>query len=61
MKKWFITNYHYIVPELDGDTELRLAESPEEAFSGWLEARAAGIDTVPTFIGPWTFLSYNFV
>ncbi len=57
MKKWFITNYHYIVPELDGDTELRLSESPEEAFSGWLEARAAGIETVPTFIGPWTFLS----
>lgn len=59
MKKWFITNYHYIVSELTADTKLRLAETPEEAFSLWLESRAAGIDTVPTLIGPWTFLALS--
>nr|WP_330363921.1 hypothetical protein [Butyrivibrio sp. MC2013] len=25
MKKWFNTNYHYIVPELEDDTEIRLS------------------------------------
>ena len=25
MKKWFNTNYHYLVPEIDDDTEIRLA------------------------------------
>ena len=26
MKKWFNTNYHYIVPEIDDDTEIKLTE-----------------------------------
>ena len=24
MKKWFNTNYHYIVPEIEDDTEIKL-------------------------------------
>lgn len=53
MKKWFITNYHYIVPELADDTVLTPCEEP---FAEYREARSAGIETVPTLIGPWTFL-----
>ena len=26
MKKWFNTNYHYIVPEIEDDTETRIAD-----------------------------------
>ena len=25
MKKWYNTNYHYMVPEIDDDTVIRLA------------------------------------
>ena len=27
MKKWFNTNYHYIVPEIEDDTQIKLAGS----------------------------------
>ena len=54
MKKWFNTNYHYIVPEIDDATELKLVgQKPVEEFN---EAKAAGIESVPTLIGAYTFL-----
>ena len=54
MKKWFDTNYHYIVPEIDDATELKLVgKKPVEEFN---EAKAAGIESVPTLIGAYTFL-----
>ncbi|WOC31460.1 MULTISPECIES: 5-methyltetrahydropteroyltriglutamate--homocysteine S-methyltransferase [Caproicibacterium] len=54
MKKWFNTNYHYVVPELDDNTAIRLAGSkPVDEF---LEAKRAGILTKPVLIGPYTFL-----
>ena len=54
MKKWFNTNYHYIVPEIDDATELKLVgKKPVEEFN---EAKAAGIESVPTLIGAYTFL-----
>ncbi len=54
MKKWFNTNYHYIVPEIDDSTELKLVgKKPIEEFN---EAKMAGIETIPTVIGPYTFL-----
>lgn len=37
MKKWFNTNYHYMVPELDDDMELKLLL---RCFSGWLSSGA---------------------
>jgi len=55
MKKWFNTNYHYIVPELSDDTELTVNEE-NKALSEFKEAKALGIQTVPTLIGPYTFL-----
>ena len=54
MKKWFNTNYHYIVPEIDDDTVIELkGKKPVEEF---LEAKALGIDTKVDLIGPFTFL-----
>ena len=55
MKKWFNTNYHYIVPEIsDGDSfALKKDNSPVKAYK---EAEALGIKTIPTIIGPYTFL-----
>lgn len=55
MKKWFNTNYHYIVPELSDDTKLAIS-SQNKALSEFKEAKALGIQTVPTLIGPYTFL-----
>ena len=54
MKKWFNTNYHYIVPEIDDDTVLRLAG--DKPFAEYSEAQALGIETKPVLIGPFTFL-----
>ena len=54
MKKWFNTNYHYIVPEIDDDTVIELTgNKPVEEFK---EAKALGIDTKVDLIGPFTFL-----
>jgi len=54
MTKWFDTNYHYIVPELTADTRFRLAS--RKPVDEYLEAREAGIETVPVLIGPVTYL-----
>ena len=54
MKKWFNTNYHYMVPELDDDMELKLRS---DAFlEGFHQAHSLNIQTKPVFIGPFTFL-----
>ena len=55
MKKWFNTNYHYIVPQIDGKTTIRLAANPKPVVE-YNEAKAAGIQTVPNLIGIYTFL-----
>ncbi|MFI7219991.1 5-methyltetrahydropteroyltriglutamate--homocysteine S-methyltransferase [Micromonospora maritima] len=54
LTKWFDTNYHYLVPEIDADT--RFAAHPAKALSEYAEARALGITTRPVLIGPATFL-----
>lgn len=54
MKKWFNTNYHYMVPEIEGDTKIRLAGS--KPFEEYAEAKALGIETKPVLIGVFTFL-----
>ena len=55
MKKWFNTNYHYIVPELSDDMVLEVS-AQNKALSEFNEAKSLGIQTVPTVIGPYTFL-----
>lgn len=54
MKKWFNTNYHYIVPEIEDDTEIRL--SGNKPFEEYNEAKALGIETKPVVIGAYTLL-----
>ncbi|XP_020086316.1 5-methyltetrahydropteroyltriglutamate--homocysteine methyltransferase 2-like isoform X2 [Ananas comosus] len=54
MTKWFDTNYHFIVPELGPNT--KFSYSSHKAVSEYKEAKALGIDTVPVFIGPVTYL-----
>lgn len=55
MKKWFNTNYHYLVPELSDDTKISLSANPKP-LAEFNEAKAAGIQTIPSVIGPYTFL-----
>lgn len=54
MKKWFTTNYHYIVPEVENPQDLHL--SGTKPFDEFNEAKALGIETKPVLIGPYTFL-----
>lgn len=54
MKKWFNTNYHYLVPELYEDTKIEL--SGNKPFEEYEEAKAIGIETKPVVIGAFTFL-----
>ena len=55
MKKWFNTNYHYIVPEIADDTEIKLAGT--KIFDDYNQAKQLGIKSVPTMVGPFTLLS----
>src|SRR3989475_2797429 len=54
MTKWFDTNYHYIVPELERGQSFRLAS--KKPVAEFREAKALGIDATPVLIGPITFL-----
>ena len=54
MKKWFNTNYHYMVPEIEDTTEIRLAG--EKPFAEYTEAKALGVPAKLVLIGPFTFL-----
>ncbi len=52
MKKWFNTNYHYLVPEIDDNTSFKLNIN-------YLKDRLFNIDIKnkrPVIIGPFTFL-----
>ena len=54
MKKWFNTNYHYIVPEVEDDTVIQL--SGNKLWDEYAEAKAHGIETKPVVIGAYTML-----
>lgn len=54
MKKWFNTNYHYIVPEVEDDMIMEL--SGDKLFAEYKEAKALGIETKPIVVGPYTML-----
>ncbi len=52
MKKWFNTNYHYIVPEAEDSTQIKL--SGNKLWDEYAEARALGIETKPVITGVYT-------
>jgi len=54
MKKWFNTNYHYLVPEIDDETDIKLAG--DKIFADYQQAKAAGVTTRPVLLGPYTLL-----
>lgn len=54
MKKWFNTNYHYIVPEVEDDTVIKL--SADKLLNEYKEAKELGITTKPVIAGPYTVL-----
>lgn len=57
MTKWFNTNYHYIVPELNGLTPVLTLNRPLEAYR---EAkRELGIEGKPVLVGLYTFLKLS--
>lgn len=54
MKKWFNTNYHYIVPEVEDDTVIRI--SGNKLWDEYNEAKECGIETKSVVTGPYTML-----
>ncbi len=54
MTKWFDTNYHYIVPELERGQKFQLAS--QKPVAEYREAKAQGIEATPVLIGPVTLL-----
>lgn len=54
MKKWFNTNYHYMVPELEDDADVKLIGT--KPFDEYAEAKALGIDGKLVISGPYTLL-----
>jgi 5-methyltetrahydropteroyltriglutamate--homocysteine methyltransferase len=54
MTKWFDTNYHYLVPEIEPAT--RFALNPDKVLTELKEALGQGIPARPVVIGPVTFL-----
>ncbi len=54
MTKWFDTNYHFIVPELEPGQRFRLAST--KVVDEFTEARSLGIDARPVLLGPVSFL-----
>ncbi|MEC7951662.1 MAG: 5-methyltetrahydropteroyltriglutamate--homocysteine S-methyltransferase [Pseudomonadota bacterium] len=55
MTKWFDTNYHFIVPEIEPETRLQLGHI--KPLEDYLEAKAQGFETRPVILGPVTWLS----
>ncbi|CAN5389783.1 5-methyltetrahydropteroyltriglutamate--homocysteine S-methyltransferase [soil metagenome] len=54
MTKWFDTNYHFLVPELEPNQTFRLAS--EKPFTELAEAIVDGVQAKVTLVGPVTFL-----
>lgn len=54
MKKWFNTNYHYIVPEVEDDTVISL--SGNKLWDEYEQAKSLGIETKPVVVGAYTML-----
>lgn len=57
MTKWFNTNYHYIVPELEKETKFSL--NSKKVISEYKEAKELGIKTKINLIGAITYLGVS--
>lgn len=54
MKKWFNTNYHYMVVEVEDTAKIQLTDT--KPFDEYKEAKELGIQTKPVVIGAFTLL-----
>ncbi|EPT03732.1 hypothetical protein FOMPIDRAFT_1022298 [Fomitopsis schrenkii] len=54
MKKWFDSNYHFVVPEFSEETDFKLLFN--KALEEYNEAKALGVVTRPVILGPISFL-----
>lgn len=54
MKKWFNTNYHYLVPKFEKTTTVKLVGN--KIFDEFQEAQNLGYTTRPALVGPFTLL-----
>ncbi|KAH7097387.1 cobalamin-independent methionine synthase [Auriculariales sp. MPI-PUGE-AT-0066] len=54
MKKWFDSNYHYVVPEVSDTTDFKLKSN--HVLDQYKEAKALGIETRPVVLGPISYL-----
>jgi 5-methyltetrahydropteroyltriglutamate--homocysteine methyltransferase len=57
MTKWFNTNYHYLVPEINKSTQFIL--HPQRPVKAFELARSVGIATRPVILGPVSFLGLS--
>ncbi len=53
MTKWFNTNYHYLVPEIEREKFQLFINKPLNDYTFY---KQKGYETVPHIIGPYTFL-----
>lgn len=54
MTKWFNTNYHYLVPEFNKQTQFQITS--EQLFDEIAEAKTLGISPKVVLVGPLTYL-----
>lgn len=57
MKKWFNTNYHYLVPEIDENVQIKL--NGTKIFDEFIESKELNIMTKPVIIGPYTLIKLS--
>jgi 5-methyltetrahydropteroyltriglutamate--homocysteine methyltransferase len=54
MTKWFDTNYHYIVPEIDKDQDFHVRST--KVIDEFIEAKDVGVHIRPVLLGPVSYL-----
>ncbi len=54
MTKWFNSNYHYLVPEINSHTTFEL--DPSKPLGAFQLAKSLEIETRPVLLGPVTYL-----
>lgn len=57
MTKWFDTNYHYIVPEINTKNFAVIKNKPLESFK--FAKQHLKINTIPNFVGPFTLINLS--
>ena len=57
MSKWFNTNYHFIVPEIEEGMDFKL--NFEKIENEYMQAKKLGVKTKINLIGPVTFLALS--